>query len=304
MAYAFPHSPPARATPLITLPVSVTTAVRPGWRARLALDFALDGSGRTRMRATERLGPLSVQKALYPEGDICHALLLHPPGGMVGGDDLRLAIHVQSGAHALLTTPGAGKWYRSLGATSRFDLNFRVAPGAVFEYLPQEAIVFDGAQGASVLNVDLAGDARYIGWDIVTLGRRASGDAFTRGRLDQTIRITRDGVPRVNEVAAYIGGDRALVSPLGLAGRQVVGTLFASGAGVTQALAAVRAALAATLDGAAGLLTGASAWDDVLVVRVLGDCTQRVRATLTAAWAALRLAWLGMAAVPPRIWNT
>jgi urease accessory protein len=272
---------------------------RPGWQARLALDFARDEAGRTRMRATHRLGPLAVQKALYPEGGICHALLLHPPGGMVGGDRLQLDIAVQAGAQALVTTPGAGKWYRSLGATSHFDLDFRIESGATFEYLPQEAIVFDGALGASALKVDLNADARFIGWDIVALGRQAGGAAFHRGRLAQRVILRRAGVPLLVERAAYAGGDRLLDSPLGLAGRPVVGTLFAAGPGVAKALAAVRAALAP-----AGDRGGASAWDDCLVVRVLGDCTQRVRRSLEAAWAALRTAWLERAPCPPRIWNT
>ena len=273
--------------------------VRPGWQARLALDFACDPAGRTRMRATHRLGPLAVQKAHYPEGEICHALLLHPPGGMVGGDRLRVDIAVQPGAHALLTTPGAGKWYRSLGATSHFDLDFRIESGATFEYLPQEAIVFDGALGASALGVDLEADARFIGWDIVALGRQAGNVVFRHGSLTQHVSLRRAGMPLLIERAAYAGGDRLLTSPLGLAGWPVVGTLFAAGPGVAKALAAVRAALAP-----AGAPGGASTWDDVLVVRVLGDCTQRVRRRLEAVWLALRLAWLGRAAVAPRIWNT
>ena len=277
-----------------------TLAQRPGWEARLALDFSRAADGRTRMRATRRFGPLAVQKALYPEGDVCHALLLHPPGGLVGGDRLMLEAGVEQGAHALLTTPGAGKWYRSAGAISRFDLDFRIAAGATLEYLPQEAIVFDGARGESRLRVALAGDARFIGWDIVALGRRASGDDFRRGALRQVIELTHTGTPLLLEHAAYGGGDRLLASPLGLAGRHVVGTLFAAGPGVARALAAVRAAI----DPQAPDFAAASAWDEVLVVRVLGDCAQRARRYLEAVWAALRQSWLGLPAVPPRIWST
>ena len=76
------------------------------WRAELALDYRLQ-DGRTVLARRHR-GPLQVQKALYPEGQgLCHTLLIHPPGGIAGGDSLSIDVAVQSGAQALITTPGA-----------------------------------------------------------------------------------------------------------------------------------------------------------------------------------------------------
>ncbi|MFZ5506601.1 MAG: urease accessory protein UreD, partial [Pseudomonadota bacterium] len=111
-----------------------------GWQARIALGYrALDG--RTVLARREHSGPLRVQKPLYPEGDaVCHTLLLHPPGGIAGGDALQVELDAGPGTHALITTPGATKWYRSAGPQARSDLHLRVGAGAVVEWLPQDAI--------------------------------------------------------------------------------------------------------------------------------------------------------------------
>src|SRR4029450_13927281 len=86
-----------------------------GWEARLDLSFARDAS-RTVLAARRYLGPLRVQKALYPEGpEICQAIIVHPPAGIVGGDRLAIAIDVGTRAHAQITTPGAAEGYGSAG---------------------------------------------------------------------------------------------------------------------------------------------------------------------------------------------
>ena len=95
------------------------------WQATLRLRFA-DDHGVTRLVERTHSGPLRVQKPLYPEGDrICHAIVVHPPGGVVGGDTLQIDVEAGAGAHALLTTPGAGKWYRANGKVSRQRVSLR-----------------------------------------------------------------------------------------------------------------------------------------------------------------------------------
>ncbi|MEI8259445.1 MAG: urease accessory protein UreD, partial [Deltaproteobacteria bacterium] len=139
-------------------------------------------------------GPLRVQKALYPEGrDLCHAIVLHPPAGICGGDELAIAAGVGDAAHALLTTPGAGKWYRSAGPMASQKLDFEIAAGASLEWLPQESIVFDGARGLMESRIRLARGASFIGWEILCLGRRAAGERFAHGELGLRTRIEQEG---------------------------------------------------------------------------------------------------------------
>src|SRR5262249_52335552 len=136
-------------------------------------------------------GPLVVQKPLYPEGpDVCHAIVVHPPGGIAGGDQLSLRAAIDNGSHALLTTPGAGKWYRSAGPMAQQSLAFDVR--GTLEWLPRETIVFDGALAELDTRIELAEGARFIGWEVVCLGRRGSGERFRRGRLKLSTHIGRE----------------------------------------------------------------------------------------------------------------
>jgi len=125
----------------------VTVTAEPGgWQASLELAFAADTSGATRLDRRAHRGPFLVQRPFFPEGrEVCHVYLLHPPGGLVGGDELRLDLRVGEGARALVTTPAAGKAYRTLGPVSRQTQALSVADGAALEWLPQETIVYDGA---------------------------------------------------------------------------------------------------------------------------------------------------------------
>jgi urease accessory protein len=271
------------------------------WQARLELDFVRRAE-RTVLAGRRHQGPLRVQKALYPEGPgVCQVLVLHPPSGIAGGDELSLAVDLAAGAHSLLTTPGAGKWYRSAGPWARQALDFRVAENAALEWLPQETIVFDGARGRLESRVRLAPGARYLGWEILCLGRRASGERFDRGELRLDTRIERAGGTIWLERGRLAGGDPLLESPAGLDGFSVCATLLAAGATAgAELLAACRAVASADTAAKHGITT----MDDLLVARYLGHSSEAARHWLTALWALLRPVLLGRDAVPPRIWNT
>jgi len=161
--------------------------------ARLRLGFS-DDAGVTRMTERSHFGPLRVQKPLYPEHpSICHAIIVHPPGGIVGGDELHIDATLGDQAHALLTTPGAGKWYRANGNLSHQYVTLQAAAGARLEWLPQETIFFNEADVRLEHKVTLAVDASYIGGEILCFGRTASGESFTRGSVGQRTSIRRDG---------------------------------------------------------------------------------------------------------------
>lgn len=265
------------------------------WKAELYLGFE-NRDQRTVLSGKRHEGPLVVQKPLYPEGEaVCHAIVIHPPGGIAGGDELCLQVKADAGAHALLTTPGAAKWYRSCGPWARQRLAFEV--DGVLEWLPRETIVFDAARAVLESNVDLAADARYIGWEIVCLGRTGSGERFERGEIRIETNLRRGGRPLLFERGRIEGGGRLMRSPAGLAGRTVFGTLLAASPSLEQRhLGECRDDAA---DGVAlTLLPG------LLVARYLGDSSEQAMRSFTRLWAVLRPALTGRQAVEPRIWKT
>jgi urease accessory protein len=270
-----------------------------GWQAQLDLAFECVDE-RTRLTRRTHVGPLRVQKALYPEGpNTCHAVLVHPPGGIVGGDELAIDVTVGEHSHALLTTPGATKWYRSAGELASLRTKLAVAKGGVLEWLPQETLVFDGARAKVETRVELAYGACLIGWDVVVLGRTASGERFASGEFRQSLEIWLDGELAWCERAVLAGGSRALHSGALLAGAPVFATLLVAGAAVDDGQLAACRAVAGVGDDAA-----VTRLPHVLCARYRGDSAQDARTYLASLWRALRPACIGRAAVPPRIWST
>jgi len=274
-----------------------------GWQAALDLGFAAEG-GATRLARRAHRGPLVVQRPFLPEGPgVCHVYVLHPPGGLVGGDELTIDVAVDAGAHALVTTPAASKVYRTTGATARQVQRLRVAGGAALEWLPQEAIIFDGARATLDTRVDLEPGARFIGIDAICFGRPAGQAPFERGSCRQGFELHRAGRPLLIERGRYDAGGDAMRARWGLGGACVLAFLTAAPAPTDAAVDAVRALAAAATDGdlAAATILGDG---DALAVRYIGHSAERARAFLHGAWRLLRPAVLGRAAVPPRVWAT
>ncbi len=281
--------------------MNLAEPIATNWQARLELGFERRDSS-TILARREHYGPLRVQKALYPEGEaVCHAIVLHPPSGIAGGDQLDIAVDVGPGAHALLTTPGAGKWYRSAGAWAGQKLNFNIEADATLEWLPQESIVFDGARANMQSRVKLAADARFIGCEVLCLGRRAGGERFEHGELRLATRIERAGKPIWLERGGMPGGGDLLTSPAGLAGFSVSGTQLVLGPNLDAGLlAACRQIVSAETDARVGV----TLLPDLLVARYLGHASEAARDWFAALWQVLRPAVIGRAAQMPRIWNT
>ncbi|MBO9536153.1 urease accessory protein UreD [Herbaspirillum sp.] len=268
--------------------------------ARLSLGFA-DDAGTTRLVRRQHFGPLRVQKPLYPEHpSICHAIIVHPPGGIVGGDQLAIDAEVESGAHALLTTPGAGKWYRANGSVSRQTINLKAGAGATLEWLPQETIFFDAADVRMEHTVELAADAAYLGAEILCFGRTASGESFNSGAVGQRTAIRRGGKLLWFEQGKLQA--EAMRGPLALDGNTVCATLIAVGDGMDSALLATLRERIDALKPEGR--SGATLMKQVLVARYLGQSSQAARQWLHAAWQVLRPAVAKHEAAIPRIWNT
>ncbi|MGK2913848.1 MAG: urease accessory protein UreD [Porticoccaceae bacterium] len=298
----------------VVTPTAAATALSTadqGWSANLALTLAPRG-GRTCLTRCVHSGPLRVQRPFYPEGEVSHIYTLHPPGGLVAGDRLTVAAQCSAGARALLTTPAAGRVYRTNRAQlpQTQDVELKIDGGACCEWLPQENILFDGALAHNSVRVMLAPGAEYTGWEITCLGRPAAGELFASGRLVQRCEIWRGDQPLLIENSRIAGGSPQLAATWGLQGRTVLATLVS-----TQVSPELVHKLRAVIDaqqenGQSGadhrqpLLAAVTALPELLVVRALADSAAEVKALFIALWRELRLARWGMAASAPRIWFT
>lgn len=273
-----------------------------GWEGHLELRYRAEG-GRTLADDRHR-GPLRVLRRLYPEGPaVCHHVLVHPPGGLAGGDALTIDAALDAQTHALLTTPGATRFYRSRGEEASQSVRFRVAEGARLEWLPLETIAYPRCRAVNRLYVELAGQAQMIGWDLLALGLPASGAPFDDGRFAQQIELPGLWLER----GVIDGNDRLLLdSPLGFAGHRVLATLWiASGSALPDPIRE-----ACLEDARAGIETacvsaGVSAPDARLIVlRALAPRVEPAQGLLRQVWARWRERLWGLPACPPRVWST
>lgn len=272
------------------------------WHARLDLHYQLR-DGKTVATHRHR-GPLRVLQSLYPEGDaICHNVLVHPPGGLVGGDTLEIDVQLAPGTQALLTTPGASRFYRSDGPLAAQRTRLEVADGARLQWLPLETIAFSACQAENHTSVHLAPGAEAMGWDVCALGLPLAQQPFTSGRLLQHLELDGAWLER----GVLDASDTPLMEgPAGLAGQRCLASFwFASGAPLSrarreQALESARAVISPhALAGSSG---ATSPHPQVVVVRVLAPVVEPAMDLLKA----IRLQWLQtlwqLAPAQPRIW--
>ena len=273
------------------------------WRADLKLDYTLE-SQRTVVRYLHQ-GPLRILQSLYPEGDqICHNVLVHPPGGLVGGDTLDIQVTVAEGAHGLVSTPGATRFYKSGGHPAIQQVVAHLADNAKLEWLPFEAIAYNDCEATNRAIFNLAPSAELITWDVTALGLPSSDMAFTQGHFQQHVEIPGVWLERGN-----IRGEdtRWLNSPLGLAGGKCLASLvFASGSAIdsdrtTQALEAAREVIEShPLRLQAGITC---AHPQVIVLRVMSPLVEPTMDLLKKVWAVWRHTLWALPSTPPRIWS-
>ena len=273
------------------------------WLASLQLDYTRE-SDRSVARYLHN-GPLRILQSLYPEGDaVCHNVLVHPPSGLVGGDMLDMQVTVGEGAHGLVTTPGATRFYRSEAGLATQQVHARLASGARLEWLPLEAIAYNGCDALNRAVFELAPGAELITWDITALGLPAADLPFAQGTFRQHLEIPGVWLERGTISAT---DTRLMDSPLGLASQRCMATLvFAAGSAIAaerseRALACARDLLEAS---SLRLTAGAtSPHQQVIVLRVLSPVTEPAMQLLRQVWAAWRHEMWGLPGAVPRLWN-
>ncbi len=276
------------------------------WQAGLDIQLvAMDGV--TRLGRTRHYGPLRLQRPFWPEGrSLAHLYLLHPPGGLVAGDSLIQTISAGPGAAGLVTTPAAGKvYFNATGYEQRQVTTLQLGAGSSLEWLPQETILYNGANGVQETRVSIAGDGVFVGWDLVCLGRRARGERFESGSLRQCIAIDRDNCPLYRENLMFSAGDGIQSSIAGLNGQPVMGTficVFPMGVAASLDCDVLHQSLL-SMEGATDVVS-TTLRNDCLITRYLGTSPEQARAAFSHVWAQVRPLLNGRPACYPRIWNT
>jgi len=278
--------------------MSAVISKEDGWLATLSLRFS-GRDDKTIISHRKHHGPLVIQKPFYPEGEVCHVYLLHPPGGVVGGDQLALDVEVNRSGHALVTTPAAGKFYRSDGRVAQLTQTLSVESGSTLEWLPQETILFSGCEVNMKTIVQLEAGAQFIGWEILCMGRPASKELFDKGRARQHFEIWRDNKPLMLDRSQLAGSDDVLSAKWGMQNYTVTGTMMVVNVN-QEMLEHLREHQPVITNG----LFSATLIKDVLVCRALSNQAEHVRFAFIHAWKLLRSRVLGKEASEPRIWST
>lgn len=273
------------------------------WNARL--DMSLESEGERTVIYHRHEGPLRLLQTLYPEGGrICHNVIVHPPGGIVGGDTLDIAVRVGTAAHGLVSTPGATRFYRSTGAPASQQVTIDIAEGGRLEWLPLETLAYDGCIAGSSLHVRAAPGAQMMGWDCLALGLPTAGQPFLRGQFTQRIEI--DGLWLEHGCIDALDA-RLLDSPLGLNGHRCLSTAYLlSGSPLAaapreQLLDQTRQLIAS--DPLAAQAGATCPNPQLLVVRMLSDLVEPAMRLLRRLWQLWRREAWQLGDVMPRIWS-
>lgn len=307
-------SPATAAAAPAQVPASQAPGGQSGWPARLDLRFETTADGATRLAHNRHSGPLRLLKALASgDGRRLEAVIVHPPGGLVGGDSLSIALDLRADARVLATTPGQQKWYRS-DSPATACTRITLAAGACLEWLPQPAILFDRTQASQTLVVDMDAAACCTGWAVLVRGRAAMGEHFASGQVDQTLAISVARRLMWQERLHVAADDRIFASPLGWAGRRMAASVWCCAPALAaDRLRELRDRWRAQLDGwvadgadrPGGVRGGATiAADGLLLAKILADDSEQLMALCQALWRTARLALEGNEGSVPRIWRT
>ena len=278
-----------------------------GWQASLKLRFVREGT-RTLARERVHVGPLRLLKTHCPEGEaVAHAVIVHPPAGIVAADALSIAVRVEACAHAVMTTPGAQKWYRSptlaVDKPARADTHLHVENDAVLEWLPMESMIYDGCVGVQHLIFSVASGGKLLAWEMQQWGRSARGETFTTGSFSQRIAIQHQNQLVWTEAMQLEGGGALLQSPTGFGGMPCVGTMMVVGLEeVKPPLEALRATIAAS--GVANTCGASSTFASGIIVKAVASEMEPLRTLFVHLREVVRPFLCGREASGLRVWAT
>lgn len=271
-----------------------------GWNAELYLNF-IEKNKKTVLKQCMHQGPLQVQKLFYPNGNgACHVYLLHPPGGVVGGDSFDIRIDVNTNAKVLVTTPAACKFYRSEGATACQKQTIEVADHGILEWFPSENIFFSGAQAKLETKINLSDKSHFIGWDILCLGRPTVKEYFSKGSLTQRFNIFKNGRPIRLDKLIIQENSSILDAKWGFGGKPILGSFFC----LTSKKELVNLLRKNIVSFKNNSLFSITFVDDIIFCRYLGNSVEQVKHNFVKAWQILSFALLDHKPVSPRIWST
>jgi urease accessory protein len=283
------------------------------WLANLALNFNYTALG-TQLSKTRRNGPLTVQKAFYPEGrDCAHIYLLHPPAGIVSGDQLHVEINIDDHAHTLVTTPGANRFYRArtdanIGISKQVQITtLNVKNHAKCENFPQETIVYNAADGFNTVDIYLTEQSVYLGWDISCMGLPSSDQLFTQGQYSQLNRVFVEGTLQYHDRIAITAKNNLLHHPAGLAGNSVFATFLVYAPqqlNKSQRKKLIEAMRDIIENNQAKKYISITDIDGLVVIRYLGHHAEQCKNFFLLLWQVIRPLTVKKKATQPRIWYT
>lgn len=276
-----------------------TNATR-SWNAKLDLRFAYKNC-KTLLKYKQHSGPLMVQKPFYPEQNgCCHVYIIHPPGGIVGGDSLTINASLEANAHTLITTPAATKFYKSNSFSAIQNQTINIAEHATAEWLPQETIYFNGTQAYTKTRINIVDNCKFIAWEIQCLGQPSNQEVLSTGACVQKLEIWKNSRPLLLECNRIKGGDKILSSPWGLNNFAAIGSLVFSRCEKTEIVKLLKDSVKTTDE----VVIGYTTLNNIVVVRVMAQFAEQIKELFSIIWQIIRPAVVNQTACSPRIWQT
>lgn len=275
-------------------------SLQEGWKGFLSFSF-VDQNGRAVVKDKQHLGPLVLQRPYYQEINRPTVLVLHPPGGVAGGDQLELKVDYKPGSKGMISTPAATKFYRSENRLASQVQTIHLSEASEAEWLPQETLFFNRCKVRNSLIFELdSPNNKLIAWDIVGLGRPASDEGFEQGELIQSLEL------RIAEKIIFL--DRLRLVPENGVLKSIAGlnshTLFATVLFYRDNAESQKKLLEELQAIEWPLLVGVTLLGNLIVMRVLAGELDEIKSVLFRAWTIARPSILGLPVVKPRIWNT